>query len=82
MPVSSFRWSGTPSGSGTSSKTASSSLASRACAISRFDAGPITRMRVVEKSRRSASASATVAMQSAVAPAPSAASAMLTAPCP
>ena len=48
------------------SPTTSSSRASRACATSRFEpAGPSTRMRAVGNSWRSASASATVATQSA-----------------
>ena len=70
------------SGSGPSSETTSSSPASRAAAISRFDAGPRTMIRTVGNSGRRASASATVVTQSAVAPAPSAPSAALTAPCP
>ena len=81
MPVSSFTWQATPSGTSPSATT-SSSLASRAAAISRFVAGPMTRIRVYGNSVRSSSASPTVVTQSADAPAPSAAPATSTAPWP
>ena len=81
MPVSSFRWTRTPSGTSPSAIT-SSSPASRASAISRLVAGPITRIRAGPSAARSARPSGTVATQSAVAPAPSAAPPTSTAPWP
>ncbi len=82
MPVSSFRCTGIPSGSDLPSATTSSSRASRACASSPLPAGLSTRMRVDGNSGLSASASATVAVHSEVAPASSAARATSAAPWP
>ena len=80
MPVSSFRWTGGPSGISPLTETTSSSLASRASAIS--SAGHITMIRASGSSRRSSTASATVTTQSADAPASRAALATSVAPWP
>ena len=80
MPVSSFRWTGIPSGISPGTETTSSSLASRASAI--WSVGHITMIRASGSTPRTSTASATVTTQSAEAPASSAARATSVAPCP
>ena len=70
MPVSSLRWTGTPSGAAPSERQ-SSSRAARAAAIASGPAGPSRITRTEGSASRSSSASPSVATPSAVAPASS-----------